>query len=149
MRLTRFTDYALRLLIFIANNQGRRVTIAEAAVFHGISRNHLMKVAQRLSESALLRASRGRSGGLALGRPAEAISLGDVLRITEPDFALVGCMAGDGCTYMGYCRLPAALNASVAAFLQCADQQKLSSFSEPNASGDMQMQLPGVGLPIS
>lgn len=130
MRLTRFTDFALRLLIFVAANPGRRVTIAEAAKSYGISRNHLMKVAQKLAQTRLLAPSRGRTGGLALARPATDISLGDVLRATEPDFALVGCMAGEACTIADRCRLPQALDGALAAFLAAANQQSLADFVE-------------------
>tara|TARA_R110002020_G_scaffold178185_2_gene371011 strand:- start:140 stop:553 length:414 start_codon:yes stop_codon:yes gene_type:complete len=128
MRLTQFTDFGLRLLIYIASNPDRRVTIAEAATTYGISRNHLMKVSQRLAGAGLIRPSRGRNGGLNLARPAALISLGDVLRATEPDFALVGCMAGERCPIVTTCRLPNALDAALASFLATADQQPLSNF---------------------
>lgn len=129
MRLTRFTDLGLRLLIFIAVHPDRRVTIAEVAKAYDISRNHLMKVAHRLARADLIQPSRGRNGGLRLARAPETISLGDVLRATEPDFALVGCMAGEACPNIAACRLPHALDAALAAFLATADQQPLSSFA--------------------
>lgn len=129
MRLTQFTDFGLRLLIFIASRPDRRTTIAEAAEAYGISRHHLMKVAHRLARADLIKPSRGRTGGLKLARAAETISLGDVLRATEPDFALVGCMAGEACPIITSCRLPRALDAALAAFLATADQQPLSSFA--------------------
>lgn len=134
MRLTQFTDFGLRLLIYIATNPNRRVTIAEAATTYGISRNHLMKVSQRLAGAGLIRPSRGRNGGLNLARPAASISLGDVLRATEPDFALVRCMAGEACPITMICRLPVALDAALASFLATADEQPLSSFvTDPSA----------------
>jgi len=131
MRLTRFSDYALRLLIYVASRPGQRTTIADAAKAYGISRNHLMKVAHRLALAGLLKPSRGRTGGLALGRPAAEISLGDVLRATEPDFALVGCMAGESCVVSEQCRLPQAFDAAIAAFLESADSRTLADFVLP------------------
>lgn len=128
MRLTQFTDFALRLLIHIASHPDRRTTIAEAAQVYGISRHHLMKVAHRLAIAKLVKPSRGRNGGLKLARSPDTISLGDVLRATEPDFALVGCMAGQACPIVASCRLPHALDAAMAAFLATADQHALASF---------------------
>ena len=138
MRLTQFTDFGLRLLIYIASNPNRRVTIAEAAAAYGISRNHLMKVSNRLAAAGLIRPSRGRNGGLNLARPAGSISLGDLLRATEPDFALVGCMAGDACPITMICSLPKALDQALASFLTTADQHALSTFitSRPNTIPD-------------
>lgn len=131
MRLTRFSDYALRLLIYVASRPEQRTTIADAAEAYGISRNHLMKVANRLARAGLLKPSRGRTGGLALGRPAAAISLGEVLRATEPDFALVGCMADESCTAAEFCRLPRAFDVALAAFFEAADRQRLADFLLP------------------
>ncbi|GHA22351.1 Rrf2 family transcriptional regulator [Devosia pacifica] len=128
MRLTQFSDFALRLLILMAADPTRQITIAEVAKTYGVSRNHMMKVANRLAHAGLVRPSRGRRGGLALARDAEEISLGEVLRVTEPDFALVGCMAGQDCAIAANCRLPRALNAALLAFMQVADTQRLSSF---------------------
>lgn len=127
MRLTQFSDYALRLLIFVAAHPDRRVTIAEAAQSYAISRNHLMKVAQRLAGAGLLKPNRGRGGGLALGRPAEEIMLSDILRVTEPDFCLVGCMAGESCSIADRCLLPGALDEALGAFFAVAATKSLVS----------------------
>ena len=127
MRLTQFSDYAWRLLMYVADRNGQRTTIAEAAAANGISRNHLMKVAQRLAQEEFLKPSRGRGGGLILGKSPETITLGDVLRVTEPDFALVGCMTGDWCLFASRCNLPSALDIALRAFLEVADHQTLAS----------------------
>lgn len=127
MRLTQFSDYAWRLLMYVADRNGQRTTIAEAAAANGISRNHLTKVAQRLAQEDFLKPSRGRGGGLILGKPPETITLGDVLRVTEPDFALVGCMTGDWCLFASRCNLPSALDIALRAFLEVADHQTLAS----------------------
>ncbi|SFV28767.1 Rrf2 family transcriptional regulator, nitric oxide-sensitive transcriptional repressor [Devosia crocina] len=125
MRLTQFTDYALRLMLYVAAQHQTRTTIAEAARFHAISPNHLMKVSQRLAAAGLLKASRGRNGGLALARPAHNITVGDIVRATE-EFCLVGCMEGQPCAIARNCRLPQALTTATTAFLQTLDRCSLA-----------------------
>lgn len=126
MRLTTFSDYALRLLIFAAASDDRLVTIEEAHRTFGISRGHLMKVANFLTNEGYLKSVRGRGGGLTLARPAKDIRLGDVVRATEPDFALVECFAADGqCIISRCCALPKVLNAALSAFILTLDRYSL------------------------
>lgn len=127
MRLTQFTDYALRLLIYAATHPDRLITIEETAEAYGISRNHLMKVANHLAREGYLRSVRGRSGGLSLAmRPAE-IGLGRVVRTTEPDFAIVECFgADDRCRITPSCRLRGILDGALAAFLTEMDRHSLA-----------------------
>src|SRR5215472_4440682 len=107
MQLTKFSDYALRVLMYVHAAGDRRVTIEEMAASYRISRAHLMKVVNALTRAGFLTAVRGRSGGLMLGRPADEIRLGEVIRSTEPDFALVECFATDNqCIVTRCCRLP-------------------------------------------
>lgn len=130
MRLTQFTDYALRLLIYAATHADRLVTIEETADAYGISRNHLMKVANQLTRQGYLRAVRGRSGGLTLARPAREIGLGDVVRTTEPDFAMVECFGdGDRCRITPACRLKGILGRALKAFLAEMDQHTLAELA--------------------
>lgn len=91
MRLTSFSDYALRLLIYAARHPDRLVTIEEAAAAYDISRSHLTKVANVLTRAGFLLSVRGRSGGLELGRDPAALTLGEVLRVTEPDMSTAEC----------------------------------------------------------
>jgi len=122
MRLTQFTDYAIRLLIWLADHEpGCRITIGESAAFLDIPINHLTKIAHRLARENLLRSSRGRSGGLWLARRLGEITVGEVIRVTEPDFALVACMAGQACSLGERCKLVPSLDAALAAFLQVMD----------------------------
>ncbi len=86
MRLTDFSDYSLRLLMYAEAKAGQLVTIEETAQVYGISRAHLMKVANQLTRAGFLKAVRGRAGGLALARPPAQIRLSEVLRATEPRF---------------------------------------------------------------
>ncbi len=85
MQLTRHTDYALRVLIHLAAKPSGRATIPEIADAYGLSRNHLMKVVHHLGQGGFLDTRRGRGGGFTLARAPDSISLGDVVRHTEPD----------------------------------------------------------------
>ena len=130
MQLTKFTDYALRVLMYAHAAGDRRVTIEEMAASYRISRAHLMKVVNALTRAGYLTAVRGRSGGLTLARPAETIRLGEVIRSTEPDFALVECFAtGNRCVITGCCRLPGVLSQALAAFLETLDQHTLADIA--------------------
>lgn len=127
MRLTNFSDYALRVLMYAATQGDRLITIEETAELYGISRAHLMKVANQLTRAGYLRAVRGRSGGLALAKAAKKIRLGDVLRSTEPDFALVECFTtGNQCLITPRCRLRGALNEALLAFTHTLDRYTLA-----------------------
>lgn len=127
MRLTHFSDYALRVLMYAAVRGENLITIEETAKLYGISRAHLMKVANQLTRAGYLKAIRGRSGGLALAKRPDAISLGDVLRVTEPDFALVECFTADNrCLITPRCRLRGALHEALAAFVGTLDGYTLA-----------------------
>ncbi len=130
MQLTSFSDYALRVLMFAQAAGDRLVTIAEMAEAYDISRAHLMKVVNALTRAGYLHAVRGRSGGLRLAMPASEIVLGDVVRATEPDFALVECFAtGNQCVITRCCKLQGVLGAALDAFLAVLDQQTLASIA--------------------
>lgn len=126
MRLTNFSDYALRLLMYAGAHEGRLITIEEAARAYGISRTHLMKVANMLTRAGYLRAVRGRTGGLMLARKPAAIRLGDVVRATEPDFVLAECFSPTGaCVIKPLCRLPRILGEALQAFSATLDKYTL------------------------
>ena len=127
MRLTNFSDYALRLLMLAAAQPDRLITIEETAEVYGISRAHLMKVANQLTRAGFLRAVRGRSGGLTLARKPDQINLGDVLRATEPDFDLVECFtAYNRCMLTPRCRLRGILHDALAAFSETVGSHTLA-----------------------
>jgi Rrf2 family nitric oxide-sensitive transcriptional repressor len=127
MRLTTFSDYALRVLMLAAAAGDRLITIEETAKTYDISRAHLMKVVNILTRTGYIKGVRGRSGGLTLAKPAEAINLGDVVRATEPDFALVECFAtGNHCIITKRCRLPEVLNEALNAFVATLDRYTLA-----------------------
>lgn len=127
MRLTNFSDYALRVLMYAAARSDRLITIEETAELYGVSRAHLMKVANQLTRAGYLRAVRGRSGGLTLAKRPNRIKLGEVLRATEPDFALVECFTQDNqCLISPRCRLRGALKEALAAFTGTLDNYTLA-----------------------
>lgn len=130
MQLTKFSDYALRVLMYAQAAGDRLVTIDEMAAAYGISRAHLMKVVNALTRAGYLTAVRGRNGGLKLAKSAERIRLGDVVRETEPDMALVECFAtGSQCVIEGCCRLPRVMRRALNAFLAELDQHTLASIA--------------------
>lgn len=140
MRLTNFSDYALRVLMYAASVRGRLITIEETAQVYGISRTHLMKVVNILIRAGYLRGVRGRAGGFALAMAPEAINLGAVVRTTEPDFALVECFdTGSQCVLGRTCRLPDVLNQALAAFAATLDRYTLADIALP---------LRDFGLPL-
>ncbi|MGH6988213.1 MAG: RrF2 family transcriptional regulator [Caulobacteraceae bacterium] len=132
MRLTVYTDYALRVLMYLAVHPEPTPTIGEIARSHGVSRNHLMKVVYELGVAGYIETTRGRGGGLRLARPPERIGLGEVVRQTEPDLALVPCFEPTraSCVLTPACKLRAALRRAEAAFLDVLDLYSLANLVE-------------------
>ena len=122
MRFTRYTDYAIRVLLHLAAHDGQTVSIQEIARAYDISKDHLMKVVQQLSKAGFVAAQRGRGGGLRLGRPASEITVGAVVRETEENLQMVDCA---NCKVSTVCGLPRALNEATAAFMDVLDRQTL------------------------
>ena len=130
MQLTKFTDYALRVLMYAEAAGDRLVTIEEMAGAFRISRAHLMKVVNALTRAGFLTAVRGRSGGLKLAQAPQDIRLGDVVMATEPDFALVECFStGNQCVITGCCRLQRVLNEALQAFVAMLNSHTLASIA--------------------
>jgi Rrf2 family transcriptional regulator, nitric oxide-sensitive transcriptional repressor len=118
MRLTLFTDYSLRVLLYLGAHQDRRCSIAEVAKAYGISQNHLMKVVNELARAGYVESSRGRSGGIRLGRAPEDINIGAVVRHVEDGFDLVDC---GSCIIAPACGMTDVLRQAVNAFLAVLD----------------------------
>jgi Rrf2 family nitric oxide-sensitive transcriptional repressor len=135
LRLTIYTDYSLRLLIYLALKEDGLATIAEVARQYGVSKNHLMKVAHQLGVAGYVGTVRGRSGGLRLAKPASAIGLGEVVRHTEPDMALVPCFTEDEskevCAIERCCVLRRALDKARDGFLEVLDSYTLADLAKP------------------
>ena len=139
MKLTSWTDYSLRVLMYCAASQGREqpVTITEIADAHDISRSHLTKIVVALSDQGLLETTRGRGGGLRLLKPAKDIVLGKVVRQTETDFAMVECFDPDTshCRLSGHCRLMTVLHEAMQSYLQVLDGVTLADLVPSVAAG--------------
>lgn len=133
MRLTQHTDYALRVLIYLGEHPDRRVTIKEVAEFFTIPRSHVMKIVSRLVQEGLLHGLRGRGGGIRLARETTTISVGDVVRRMERDFALVECFADrTRCALDSGCHLKVVLAGALDAFLAHLDQVTLAELVRPS-----------------
>ena len=134
MRLTLWTDYALRTLIYVGAKGGRLATIAEIAESFDISKTHLMKVVNRLGQQGYLDTIRGKGGGIRLARPPAEIRVGAVVRETEEDLAVMGCLAKTGfCRIEGCCVLRHALREATLAFLHTLDGYTLADLLAPGA----------------
>lgn len=118
MRLTRQTNYAMRILMYCAANSGRLSRIPEIASSYGVSELFLFKILQPLVEHGMIETVRGRNGGVRLGRAAEAITLFDVVRVTEDNFAMAECFENDAveCPLIDSCALNSALREALNAF---------------------------------
>lgn len=137
MRLTTYTDYALRTLMYLAAHRDSLVTIQEIADLHGIAKNHLTKVVHQLGLLGLVETVRGRNGGLRLGREPEEINVGAVVRSTETDFFMAECFDENktGCAYSSSCMLKGVLGEATAAYLRVLDGVTLASLVRSPASG--------------
>ncbi|HUL55529.1 MAG TPA: Rrf2 family transcriptional regulator [Usitatibacter sp.] len=130
MKLTTFTDYTLRTLIYVAASPSGRCTIAQVAAAFGISETHLVKVAHELGRQGLLRNTRGRGGGLSLAVPAASINLGDVVRAAEGEDRLAECFTEGGrCAIAGRCRLETALKEASSAFYEVLARYTLADLT--------------------
>jgi Rrf2 family nitric oxide-sensitive transcriptional repressor len=134
MRLTLWTDYALRTLIYAGANSGRLSTIAEIAESFDISKTHLMKVVNQLAQQGYIESVRGKGGGIRLGRAPGQIRVGEVVRQTEEDLAVMGCLSDiDFCRIGSCCVLRGALRKATLAFLETLDDYTLADLLAPRA----------------
>lgn len=132
MRLTGYTDYALRVLIHLALQPGRLTTIANIAMDYGISENHLMKVVHRLGVAGIVDTVRGRKGGLRRRKSPAAIGVGRVVRLMEPDMDIAPCFNdANACVIESACPLRGALAEARDAFLETLDRHTLAGLARP------------------
>jgi len=147
MRLTHWTDYSLRVLMYCAASEERpqAPTIAEIARAHDISHSHLTKIVMTLAANGYLQTTRGRGGGIRLMRPAKDIMIGDVVRLTESDFDMVECFdpARNLCAMDGSCRLKRVLKTALDRYLAVLDGVCLSDLLPPPVRGEAGPAQPG------
>jgi Rrf2 family nitric oxide-sensitive transcriptional repressor len=130
MKLTAFTDYSLRVLIYLAAEPGRRATIAEICAAFDIKANHLSKVVHHLGKCGWVETTRGVGGGLCLGKPADDIRIGEVVRDTEGAAEPAKCFAPEShCPIDRCCRLKGVLAEAVSAFYGVLDQYTLADIT--------------------
>jgi Rrf2 family transcriptional regulator, nitric oxide-sensitive transcriptional repressor len=127
MKLTTFSDYTLRVLIYLALETDRLATIAQIASAYDISEHHLTKVVHRLAKAGWIESVRGRSGGIRLAHDPAQIRLGRVLRESESDAPFVECVSSQGnCRILSACRLAGILNGAVDEFYTSLDRHTLA-----------------------
>jgi len=128
MQLTQYTDYSLRVLIYLGLNQDRRATISEISEAYDISRNHLVKVVHQLSSNGWITTIRGKSGGMHLAFPPHQINIGTIIRQTEPHMNLLECFdkQNDKCVISPACSLKRTLYQARKAFMDVLDQHTLA-----------------------
>jgi Rrf2 family nitric oxide-sensitive transcriptional repressor len=130
MKLTTFTDYSLRVLIYLATEPGRRATVAEIATAFDVSANHLVKVVHHLGKCGCLATVRGKGGGLELARPPDFINVGEVVREAEGAAVVAECFADadteSRCVIASSCRLKGVLGEAVKAFYAVLDRYTLA-----------------------
>lgn len=127
MHITRYTDYSLRVLIYLAASGEDLVTIQDVADAYDISKNHLMKVVHQLNRKGYIETVRGKNGGMRLRLQADAINIGALVRDTEPDFNMVECFSAENlCCITPVCGLQNMLREALNAFLKTLDGYTLA-----------------------
>jgi Rrf2 family transcriptional regulator, nitric oxide-sensitive transcriptional repressor len=131
MRLTRYTDFSMRILLCLGAQPNKVWPIGEIARAYGVSQNHLVKVAHDLVKAGYLEGVRGRAGGIRLARPADEIIVGEVVRQMEQGFQLVDCA---GCLIAPACGLSGVIDEALAAFMAVLDSYTLADLMKKNSS---------------
>ena len=145
MRLTAFSDYTLRTLMYLALRPEALCTIDEIAAAYGISANHLTKVVHQAAQAGEVKTVRGQHGGLRLARAAETINIGTVLRRTEPDLEIAPCFgSGSACAIQPACVLQNVLGDALSAFLAVLDRTTLADLVRPRRRLSKLLQLDRV-----
>jgi Rrf2 family nitric oxide-sensitive transcriptional repressor len=144
MRLTVYTDFSLRLLMYLAVKSDGISTIGEVADAYRIPKNHLTKVAHQLGLAGYIATVRGKGGGIQLAKRANQIRLGDVVRGTEPDMALVPCFEPvcAPCPIVQACGLRGALGQAQSAFLEVLDRYTLADIAEDTTKLRAMLEIP-------
>jgi Rrf2 family nitric oxide-sensitive transcriptional repressor len=148
MKLTRFTDYSLRVLIYLGLKTDERVTIREISESFQVSRNHLMKVVSNLTRMGYLNSRRGPGGGITLARSAAEINLADVICDMEEDMNLVTCFSENGeCVIKAVCRLKNVLQQALTAYIDELNNYSLQDLLQPDAQLMEILNIPDIRSP--
>ena len=132
MKLTQYSDYSLRVLIYLGLQGGERATITEIAATYGISRHHIVKIVHKLGQLGYVDTVRGKNGGLHLARAPQDIPVGEVIRHMEPNLNIVECFDDtDICVLTPTCVLRGALGEALTAFLATLDDYTLADLLAP------------------
>ncbi len=130
MRHTSHADYALRVLLYLRVAPGRQGSVSEMAEAHAVSRHHLVKVVQGLAGAGMVETSRGRGGGVRLVRDPSSISVGEVMRAMEKDFAVVECLgAARFCRVAGVCGARSVFSRALDAYFEVLDRTSLEEIA--------------------
>ena len=144
MRLTTFSDYTLRVLMFLAVERDRLATIPEIAAAYGISENHLMKVVHQLARSGVIESVRGKGGGIRLMRDPAEIRLGQIVRTSEGPSAIVECLSDqpEACKIVPACRLAPILVRAFDALYATLDEYSLADLvNKPDQTNQLRLLL--------
>lgn len=146
MQLTQFTDYSLRVLLYLSAHRDRPVAIGEIAKAYGISHHHLVKVVQNLSRMEWVATVRGRGGGIRLNREPESITVASVVRSTEPSLDLLECFdaATSTCPLTGACTLQGILTRARNDFIEALEAHTLADLVKPRGVREQLVRLSGV-----
>lgn len=143
MKLTTFTDYTLRTLIYLALVSDRLVTISELSTHYDIPESHLNKVVHQLGVAGDIETVRGKGGGLQLARSPEVIHVGEIVRRCEPDLALVPCLGEQGCcTIEPNCVLQRAVQEALVVFFKELNRYTLADLVVPRRKLTVLLGLP-------
>ena len=144
MRLTTFSDYTLRVLMFLSVERDRLATIPEIAAAYGISENHLMKVVHQLARSGVIESVRGKGGGIRLMRDPAEIRLGQIVRTSEGPSAIVECLSEqpEACKIVPACRLAPILVRAFDALYATLDEYSLADLvNKPDQTNQLRLLL--------
>jgi Rrf2 family nitric oxide-sensitive transcriptional repressor len=151
MRLTKYTDYSLRVLLYLGSVHGRRVSTEEISTAHKISLHHLAKVVNQLGKLGYVDVKRGRQGGLLLAKPPEEINIGELVRGVEPDFHLVECLDAtrNTCQITRVCTLIRPLHRALEAFHRVLDGYSLADLTGLKSQENLRRVLLPLARPPS
>jgi len=153
VRLTTLTDYAMRLLMYVAQRPDRLCTIAEVAETYDVSEAHMMKVTHQLGLAGWIETVRGKGGGMRLAHAPQDIPLGAVVRSIEPDFFLVECLStGNTCVLTGSCKLTGVVEGALRSFMAHLDASTLADIlpapAKPAAAQTIHLLRPTRKFPV-